>query len=83
MRDKGHGLIENCNIYDNADAGVAIYGESVVAVRRCNIHRNGKVAIRVKEASAASVEDSDLRGNRIAAWESEAGVVVERKGNRE
>ncbi|MBA4123686.1 MAG: right-handed parallel beta-helix repeat-containing protein [Acidobacteria bacterium] len=83
VRDKGRALIENCNVYDNADAGVAIYGESVVTVRRCNIHRNGKVAIRVKEASAASVEDCDLRGNRIAAWESEAGVVIERKGNRE
>ncbi len=62
---------------------MSIHGESAATVRRCNIHRNGKVAIRVKEASAASVEDCDLRGNRLAAWESEAGVVIERKGNRE
>ena len=76
-------LIESCNIYDNTDAGVSVYGESVVAVRRCNIHRNGKVAVRVKENSRASVEDCDLRGNRIATWETEHGVVVERKNNRE
>ncbi len=76
-------LIESCNIYDNADAGISVYGESVVAVRRCNIHRNGKVAVRVKENSRASVEDCDLRGNRIATWETEHGVVVERKNNRE
>lgn len=76
-------LLENCNIYDNADAGVAVQGESVVAVRRCNIHRNGKVAVRVKENSHARVEDSDLRGNNIAAWESEYGVIIERKNNRD
>ncbi len=76
-------LVESCNIYDNADAGVFVYGESVVAVRRCNIHRNGKVAVRVKENSRASVEDCDLRGNRIATWETEHGVVIERKNNRE
>jgi len=76
-------LVESSNIYDNADAGVSVNGESVVAVRRCNIHRNGTVAVRVKERSAASVENCDLRGNRIATWESEHGVVVERKNNRE
>jgi len=76
-------LVESCNIYDNADAGVYVYDESVVAVRRCNIHRNGKVAVRVKENSRASVEDCDLRGNRIATWETEHGVIVERKNNRE
>ncbi|HEY0658681.1 MAG TPA: pectinesterase family protein [Pyrinomonadaceae bacterium] len=76
-------LVESCNIYGNADAGVYVYGESAVVVRRSNIHRNGKVAVRVKEMSRASVEDSDLRGNRIAAWETEHGVTIERKNNRE
>jgi parallel beta-helix repeat protein len=83
VRDKGRGLIESCNIYENGGAGVAIDGESVVSVRRCNIHRNGLVAVQITGGSAASVEESDLRGNRIAAWESEAGVVIERKNNRE
>ena len=81
--NKARALVEGCDIYANDDAGVAIYGESVVAVRRCNINRNGKVAVRIKENSAASVEDCDLRGNRIAVWETERGVVVERKNNRE
>ena len=81
--NKARASIESCNIYDNSDAGINVYGESVATVRRCNIHRNGKVAIKVKGGSAAVVEDCDLRGNRIAAWESEAGVVIERKGNRE
>jgi F-box protein 11 len=83
VSSKSRMLIESCNIYDNADAGVSIHGASVVAVLRSNIHRNGKVAVRVIENSRASVEDSDLRGNRIAAWETEHGVIVERKNNRE
>jgi F-box protein 11 len=83
IRDKGRALIENCNVYNNRDAGVSINGESVVAVRKCNINRNGTVAVRIKGKSAASVENCDLRGNRIATWESEGGVVIERKGNRE
>lgn len=83
VKEKGRAIVESCNIYDNADAGVTVHGESVVSVRRCNIHRNGAVAVRVKAGSSASVEDSDLRGNRIAAWETEHGVVIERKNNRQ
>ncbi len=83
VRDKGRATLEGCNIYDNADAGVNVNNESVASVARCNIHRNGKVGVRVKGGSAASVEDCDLRGNRLAAWETEHGVVVERKNNRE
>lgn len=83
VRDESRALIERCNVYGNADAGVTIHGGSIVAVRQCRINRNGKVAIRVKEDSAASVEDCDLRGNLLAAWETEAGVMVERRGNRE
>ncbi|MDQ3320975.1 MAG: pectinesterase family protein [Acidobacteriota bacterium] len=83
VRDKGRATIEGCNIYDNTDAGVNVNKESVVAVRQCNIHRNGKVAVRVKGNSAASVENCDLRGNRLASWETEHGVVIERKNNRE
>jgi len=83
VRGQGRASIEDCNIYDNRSAGVNVAEASVVAVRRCNIHRNGKVGVRVKGDSAASVEDCDLRGNRLATWETEHGVVIERKNNRE
>ena len=76
-------VLESCNIYDNADAGVSVHSESAATLRRCNIHRNGTVAVRVKEMSLANVEDCDLRGNRIATWETEHGVTIERKNNRE
>jgi hypothetical protein len=83
VNEEARALVESCNIYDNVEAGVSVHGASVAAVRRCNIHRNGTVAVRVKETSAVSVEGCDLRGNRIATWETEHGVVVERKNNRE
>jgi parallel beta-helix repeat protein len=81
--NQARALVESCSVYDNLDAGVAIYGESAAAVRRSNINRNGTVAVRVKQRSAASVEDCDLRGNRIAIWETEHGIVIDRKNNRE
>ena len=83
VQNSARALLESCNIYDNAAAGISVQSESAAAVRRCNIHRNGTVAVQVKENSRASVEECDLRGNRIAVWETESGVTVERKNNRE
>ncbi|HLM59599.1 MAG TPA: pectinesterase family protein [Pyrinomonadaceae bacterium] len=83
LQNQGRVVVESCNIYDNRDAGVAIYGKSSATVRRCNIHRNRKVAIRIKEQSAALVENCDLRGNFMAAWETEYGIRLEEKANRE
>jgi len=83
VRDRARALVESCNVYENDDAGIAVHNESVAAVRGCNVLRNGTVAVRVKGGSAASVEDCDLRGNRVATWETEYGVFVERRSNRE
>lgn len=83
VRDRSRALLEKCIVYGNADAGVTIQGESAVAIRGCSINQNGTVAVRVKEGSSASVEDCDLSGNRIATWETEYGVAVERRNNRE
>jgi hypothetical protein len=83
VRDQGRLLIENCGIYDNLDAGIAVAGRSTIAVRRSNINGNGTVAVRVKAKSSARVEGCDLGGNRIATWETEYGVTVEEKNNRQ
>jgi parallel beta-helix repeat protein len=83
LQSQGRALLESCDIYDNTDAGVSLYGASIAAVRNCNINRNRVVAVLVKESSAASVENCDLRGNLVAVWETEGDVVVERKNNRE
>lgn len=81
IRDEGKALVERCDIYRNADAGVSVYDGGVAAIRQCRINGNGMVAIRVKVGGAADVENSDLTGNRIAAWETDYGALVERRGN--
>jgi hypothetical protein len=62
---------------------VALYSESTATITRCNINRNRKVAIRITEQSAARVENCDLRGNYLAAWETEYGITLEENANRE
>lgn len=83
LQNQGKALLENCNIFDNSDAGVALYSESAATITRCNINRNRKVAIRITEQSAARVENCDLRGNYLAAWETEYGITLEENANRE
>ncbi len=83
VQNRGRVAVENCEIYDNADAGVALFGESEARVRGCRIQGNGTVGVRVLGASAATVEDCDLRGNLIATWETEQGISIERRNNRE
>lgn len=82
IRDEGRALVERCDIYRNADAGVSIHDGGVAAIRQCRINGNGMVAIRVKIGGAADVENSDLTSNRIAAWETDYGALVERRGNK-
>ncbi|HZH33692.1 MAG TPA: pectinesterase family protein, partial [Pyrinomonadaceae bacterium] len=83
VRDSGRALIEDCSIYENAAAGVAVDGASMVAVSASRINNNGKVAFRVKGGSIVRVENSDLRGNLLATWDTDAGVQIEKYGNQE
>ena len=83
IRDDGQGLLEQCDVYNNAEAGVVIHADGIAVIRQCNINRNGQVAIKVYESGTASAEDCDLTGNRLGAWETEAGSLVQHRGNRE
>jgi hypothetical protein len=81
VRNGGHALLEDCRIFENADAGLSVDGASIVAASNCRINRNGKVAVRVKGGSTVRVENSDLRGNLLATWETDSGVFVENTNN--
>ena len=81
LRDGGRALAERCSIYANADAGVNVYPGGVAALRECAVNGNGKVAVRVEGGGSADVLNSDLSGNRVAAWETEYGASVEDRGN--
>ncbi|MDQ4123883.1 MAG: pectinesterase family protein [Acidobacteriota bacterium] len=83
VQRNGSVILEECSIYENQDAGISIVGRSIVAASNCQINRNGTVAVRAKEESTVRVENSDLTGNESASWETEKGVFVENKNNRE
>ncbi|HEX9928690.1 MAG TPA: pectinesterase family protein [Pyrinomonadaceae bacterium] len=83
VQNNGSALLENCSVYENADAGISVDGRSIASASNCQINRNGSVAIRVKGDSSVRVENSDLTGNELATWETEIGVFVENKNNRE
>jgi parallel beta-helix repeat protein len=83
VQNNGSVLLENCSIYENADAGINVDGRSIASASNCQINRNGSVAVRVKGDSSVRVENSDLTGNELATWETETGVFVENKNNRE
>lgn len=83
VNNQGRALLEDCSIFNNADAGLVIDGRSIAAISRCNVKGNGKVAIRVKGYSSVRVENSDLRGNLVATWDTEHGVFIENNGNLE
>ncbi|HEX8246707.1 MAG TPA: pectinesterase family protein [Pyrinomonadaceae bacterium] len=83
LQNQGRALIENCNVYDNRDSGVAIHTQSAATIKQCSIHGNRRVAIKIKENSKARVENCDLRGNSLAAWETEYGITLEEGNNRE
>lgn len=82
LRDRGQALLERCDIYANADAGVDVQVGGAAAISGCKINGNGTVAIRVEGGAAADVENSDLTGNRLAAWETEHEAVIENRNNR-
>lgn len=81
LSDRGQALLERCDVYANADAGVDIQVGGAAAISECKINGNGTVAIRVAGGAAADVENSDLTGNHIAAWETEYEAVIESRGN--
>jgi hypothetical protein len=83
IRDDGQGRLEQCDVYDNAEAGVVIHPHGIAVIRQSNINRNGQVAIKAYENGTVSAEDCDLTGNRLGAWETEAGSSVRHRGNRE
>jgi parallel beta-helix repeat protein len=85
VHERGAGTIEDCDISDNARAGVHVETGGSPAVRRCRINRNGYEAIWVTEQGRAVVEDCDLTANKRGAWDiaRAANRNVSAKGNRE
>jgi F-box protein 11 len=77
------GTIEDCEIFKNTYAGIAISEGGDPTVRRCKINRNAYSAIWAFYNGAGTVKDSDLTGNDRGPWLIETGSSVSRSGNTE
>ncbi|MBC6479038.1 MAG: right-handed parallel beta-helix repeat-containing protein [Hormoscilla sp. GUM202] len=79
----GQGTVDDCYIYDNYLAGVAIKEGGNPAVRQCRINRNKNYAVYVHSHSSATIENCDLSGNPQGAWFIHKSSQVRRRGNIE
>jgi hypothetical protein len=80
---KGRAGVVDCEIANNALAGVLIRTGGNPVIRRCKIHGNKAEAIRVLETSEATVERCDLTGNGKGPWLIDKSCRVEKHGNSE
>ena len=57
-------VIEDCDVHDNAYAGVYVSGESIV--RNCYIHHNGKIGLKVGGGSRNTlIENNEISHNNL------------------
>ncbi|HEX8146703.1 MAG TPA: right-handed parallel beta-helix repeat-containing protein [Pyrinomonadaceae bacterium] len=81
IREGGQALLQACLVGGNSGAGVSVGGESVLAALASHINGNARYAVEVAAGGTARVEDSDLTGNGLGAWDVEYGAEVESARN--
>jgi hypothetical protein len=62
--DGAQGVIEACDISENANVGVAITGGASTSVRNCHIHHGADAGIVVWNRAANTIEGCDIYANR-------------------
>jgi nitrous oxidase accessory protein NosD len=73
--DYARGLIEDCDIFANTLAGIAIEQGSNPIFRRCQIHDGQETGVYVWEQGQGLIEDCDIFANALA------GVAIEQGSN--
>ena len=83
--ENGQGVLEDNDIFANANAGIAIKQGGNPTVRRNRITDNGYEAVWVYEGGRGTFEGNDLRGNKRGAWDIAADCAdnISRKDNLE
>jgi parallel beta-helix repeat protein len=75
VKEKGQGIVENCDIFANIHSGVAIYQEANPTIRSCKIHDNKANGILVWEKGQGIVENCDIFANTLS------GVEIQEEAN--
>lgn len=72
--EQGRGTLEECDISDHVQAGIAIRHGGTPTIRRCKIHNNTNDGIYVDEKGLGTVEECEI-------WENgRAGVEIKQGG---
>ena len=73
---KGKGLLEDCEIFTNALAGVAVEQNANLALRRCRIHDNRECGVYLWDQGKALLEDCEVFANVLAGVTITEGGIV-------
>jgi len=64
--DGAAGAVEDCEVYGNANVGVAINGGARPAVRRSKVYGGANAGVVVWQGASALLEECEVYGNRLA-----------------
>lgn len=64
--DGAAGTIEDCEVYGNANVGVAITGGSRAVVRRCKVYGGENAGVVAWQGAEGLLEECEVYGNRLA-----------------
>jgi parallel beta-helix repeat protein len=67
--DNSQGTVEECEIYGNTHAAIAISGGSNPTVRNCKIHDGKQVGVHIYEGASGTVEDCQIYGHILNGLE--------------
>jgi F-box protein 11 len=73
--DAARGTVEDCDIDNNTNVGVAITGDATLVVKRCAIHGGRDAGVVAWKGGSGSVENCTIFGN------AKAGVGISEGGN--
>jgi len=73
--DAARGTVEDCDIYDSRNVGVAITGRATPVIRRCAVRGGGDAGVVAWGGGGGLVEECEISGN------AKAGVGVSDEGN--
>jgi Right handed beta helix region len=73
--DAARGTVEDCDIDNNTNVGVAITGRATLIVKRCAIHGGRDAGVVAWKGGSGSVEECEIYGN------AKAGVGISEGGN--
>jgi parallel beta-helix repeat protein len=62
--DGAQGVIEACDISENANVGIAITGGATTSITNCHVHHGSDAGIVVWNRAANSIEGCDIYANR-------------------